>query len=273
MPVSQWIPKQFSLEHIVVAADLMKYPRALLYTMGTTLLSAILQTLNAAFAGYAFARMKFRGSGLLFALVILTIVVPAPAIFLPQYMFFRNFDVFGIIRAITGSGVSLVGSPVSLYILSALGMGLRSGLYIYIFRQFFRGRPGELEEAAFVDGSGYIRTFFKVVLPNATSAVLTVAILSFVWNWNDTNFVSMFASNKLNLTVGLTSVFQEVDPIGWTSQALKDTGKYLLPSKNALYEQAVYQTGILLIIVPMVVVYLFVQRKFVESVGRSGIVG
>lgn len=271
-PVSKWVPAHVSNENLYVGYQLLKYPTSLTYTFFTTLLQVIIQTVSAAFAGYAFARVKSKLIKSMFIGVILSIVVPQSVLMLPQYIFFRNFDIFGIIKLVTGNSINLLNSPIVLYILDFTGMGLKSGLYIYIFRQFFRGLPKELEEAAYVDGCGFVRTLFKIVMPNATPGIITVATLSFVWNWNDTYFNSLFVKNMNNLMLKLTSSSSKMD------QALKGISRAIPANfefdyNNLLYQDAIVKTCSLLIILPLLILYLIIQRKFVESASRSGIVG
>ncbi len=130
-PVSKWVPASFSKEHIYVAFKMLNYPKALLYTIGTTALQVLLQILSAAVTGYSFARLRSKRFQKLFAIVILTIVVPPSVLMLPQYLFFRSFDIFGIIEAITGSPLNMLGKPIVVYILDFFGMGLKAGLYIF----------------------------------------------------------------------------------------------------------------------------------------------
>lgn len=274
-PVSTWIPGNFSLEHLIVSFKILNYPTALVYTLTTTTIMMLLQTMSAALAGYAFARLKFKGSGILFLCVILTIVVPQQAMMLPQYIYFKNFDIFGLIKLFTGGSINILNSPITLYILAATGMGLKSGLYIYIFRQFYRGLPKELEEAAFVDGAGFLRTFFKIVLPSAKASIITVAVLSFVWNWNDTYFVNLFNPNKNNLMIALNTATANMDEalsrLASVSGNVPADFAYLI--NNPLYQQAVAQSAYLLIMIPLIILYLIIQKQFVEGAERSGIVG
>lgn len=107
-------------------------------------------------------------SKILFAMVVFTIVVPSDCIMLAQFSTFRSFDLFGIIKALTGSGINMTKNMASMIVLAATGMGVKSGLYIYILRQGIRGLPYSIEEAAFVDGAGFLRTFFQIVVPSAS---------------------------------------------------------------------------------------------------------
>lgn len=86
-----------------------------------------------------------------------------------------------------------MGTVLSIFILSAFGQGIRSAIFIYLFRQFFRNIPAELEESAQVDGAGVIRTFWSVMLPNARGAIVVVALFAFVWQWNDYYFARLFS--------------------------------------------------------------------------------
>ncbi len=271
-PVSTWIPSEFSIEHLVVAFKLLDYPKAVIYTIATTGLQMILQILSAAITGYSFARIRSKKIQKLFAIVILTIVVPPSVMTLPRYLFFRNFDIFGIITAITGNPINLLGNPVTLYLLDIFGMGLKAGLYIYIFRQFFRGLPRELEEAAHMDGCGFVGTLFRIIMPNAVPGIITVGVLSFVWNWNDTYYANLFVGNKLNLMVKLTSVSGDMQNTLWAIHS-KIPGDYYFIHNSVLYQSSILTTCSMLVILPLIVLYMFIQKRFVESASNAGIVG
>lgn len=93
----------------------------------------------------------------------------------------------------------------SMLVLAATGMGVKSGLYIYILRQGIRGLPYSIEEAAFVDGAGFLRTFFQIVVPSASGSILTVSVLSFLWNYTDVYYNSLLNQNTLQLAYNYTS--------------------------------------------------------------------
>lgn len=271
-PVSTWIPSAFSIEHLFVAFKLLDYPAALVYTMATTGLQVVLQVLSAALTGYAFARIRSKKLQKLFGVVILTIVVPPSVLMLPQYLYFRNFDIFGIVKLITGSSINLLGNPVALFLLDFFGMGLKGGLYIFIFRQFFRGLPRELEEAAHMDGCSFFGTLFKIIMPNAVPGIITVSVLSFVWNWNDTYYTNLFVANKLNLMVKLNSASAGMDNALWGIHS-KIPGDFYFQHVNILYQSSILTAASLLVILPLIVLYMFIQKRFVESASNAGIVG
>lgn len=254
---------------IPIAPTLERYERAIVHlnylpTLARTLALSgsltLIQLLICSMAGYGFARFQLPMKKVLFACVVVMIVIPMYTVMLPLYITFRNFDPLGLVSLITGSPLNLMGTTWPVYIMTALGCGLRSGLFIYIFNQFFRGLPREIEEAAFVDGAGTWYTFLRIMLVNAMPAVITVSVFSFVWQYNDTFFGRLFLiSNDVLLSKRIATLQANIATLD----------KVMDPSIQELYVNA----GIVLVILPMVILYLLLQKKFVESVERSGIVG
>jgi multiple sugar transport system permease protein len=249
-PLIFLIPQNVTLDNIGYAIIYMDYWRTLFETLAFSFGFAFLNVAICSMVGYGFARFKFPGSNLLFALVILTIVVPVQSFMVPLRL---NFQFF------MGTNLNLLNTYWALGLLTLTGVGLRSGLYIYIFRQFFRGLPKEIEEAAFIDGAGPIYTYVKVMMPNAVPAIVTVLLFAFVWHYNDTFYTSLlmpqynFLSSML-MALGVTF-----------SQAESVFSPVLI--------QMVVFAGVMLAIVPILTIYLFLQRYFVEGLERSGIVG
>ena len=133
-------------------------------------------------------------------------------------------------------------------------------MYIYIFNQFFRGLPKEIEEAAFVDGAGTWYTYFRIMLVNAVPSVITVAIFSMVWQYNDTFYAKLFLIDPdIVISKKITSL----------QSTISNLDKVLDPTISQLYVYA----GILLVILPIVIIYVALQKYFIEGVERSGIVG
>ncbi|UVI28302.1 carbohydrate ABC transporter permease [Paenibacillus spongiae] len=256
-PTVLWIPKHFTLDNLKIAIETTEYFSTLLNTVLISSGTTLIQLASCALAAYAFARLKFKGSGLLFALVIFTIVVPPQTIMIPLYLTYRYFDFFGLVDLFSGKeSVNLIDTFWPFLISSATAMGLKNGLYIYIFRQFFRGIPKEIEEAALVDGAGVFKTFYRIMIPNAIPAVVTVLLFSFVWQWNDSYYVSLFLSKVKVLSTGLM-----------------DMGVLIGGEPDPVYQSMLMNTGVLLTMAPLILLYLFVQRYFVESVERTGLVG
>lgn len=262
-PIVVWIPETFTLDNFRSAMSILEYGDTLLNTFVLSATTAILTTASCALAGYAFARLKFKGSGILFFGVILTIVVPPTTILIPMYMNLREFTLGGIIPLFTGSPINLLNSYWPFILTSITGTSLRAGLYIFIFNQFFRGLPKALEEAAYMDGANVVKTFFMVMLPNAKSAMVTVLLFSFVWQWNDSFFTTTYLTSANVMATKLSSLPYNL------KMFLDSSGG----SVDPFYLSMVQDTGILLAIAPLIILYLFVQKQFVESVERTGIVG
>ena len=259
-PVVVLFPVEGTLENFRGAFQTLVYPRTLLTTVLYVASLTLIQVIVCSMAGYGFARFEFPLKKLLFGCVILTIVLPTDTLMLPWYTEFRNFDIFGILGLVTGGGVNLLSTPIPMYIMSLFACGLRSGLYIYIFNQFFRGLPKEIEEAAFMDGAGSFYTYFRIMLLNAMPSVLTVSSFSMVWQYNDTFYAQLFAINNRLLMSRRIGTLQATIAQAYE---IRDTGV------TQLYLYA----GILMMIIPVVIVYCLLQKRFVEGVERSGIVG
>lgn len=259
-PAVIWIPETWSFMNIKIASIVLDYKSALFNTFKLSLISTILQIASTALAGYAFSRLRFKGSDLLFILVILTIITPPQALSLAQYLYFRS--------------ISLIGKESSIYIMSGLGMGIRSGIFIYIFRSFFKGLPKELEESAMIDGAGVFRIFRSVMLPNARGALLTVGLFAFVWQWNDAYYVKIFEVSTEEfplLTMRLINAAENMYAALFYSGGLSLVGQDVW--ENPVFLALITNVAALLMMLPLLVLYLFVQKQFVESIERTGIVG
>ncbi len=258
-PSVMWIPKTIRLENFVEVWNAIDYPNTLWNTLVLNIVSSVLQVGTCALTGYGFARFKFKGKNFFFALVLLQIIVPVQIILIPQYSQFRYFDIFGLFNALTGSTLNLVDTNLSMYIPALMCNGIRAGLFIYLFRQFFRGLPKELEDAAYLDGCGPFKTFISVMIPNAASSFLTVFIFSIVWYWND-YYVSSMYFTKAN-TISL-----KIDGIG-NIVSMYLTGEIGMASDFIVWMEA----GCLLAITPIVIMYIFLQKYFTEGIARAGL--
>ena len=267
-PTVVWLPKYFSLEPLKLALEVLDFENSIMRTLSVTLPSVLLQLISSLLAGYGFARFRFRGRNILFALLIFTIIVPVQTYMIPLYVEFKNFDYFGIgslIGLFTGKTLqtSLVNLPF--YIMAALGAGIRSGLYIFMLRQFFMGMPRELDEAASIDGCSPLQTFLKVMLPNAVPMMVTIVVFSLVWYWNDYYLSSMFFNNNPPLSQKLTELSTLLDFSGQVTTITKQELVFL--------KEGILACGCLVTILPPLILYIFAQKFFTEGLERSGIVG
>jgi multiple sugar transport system permease protein len=256
-----------TFERYLVAMRVLDYFPTLARLVLYVLTISAIQTFVCALVGYGFARFDFPLKRLFFSMAILAIVIPQQNLVLPLYMTFRSFDPLGIISALGGKPINMLKTVYPMHVLSLFGCGLRSGLFIYIYIQFFRGLPKELEEAAFVDGSGRFSAFFKVMLPNAMPAVLTVAIFSMVWQYNDTFFANVFLMpESVIMGKGVSTLAYSVTQMAWTG---KGSANVTDPALAELYSCA----GVVLMMLPVMLMYAAMQKRFMEGVERSGIVG
>lgn len=259
-PAVIWIPETWSVMNIKIAAIVLDYRHAVVNSFKLSTISMVLQMASTALAGYAFSRLRFKGSNILFILVILTIVIPPQALSLAQYLYFRD--------------LGLIGKEGSIYLMSGLGMGIRSGIFIYIFRSFFRGLPKELEESAMIDGAGVFRTFWSVMLPNARGALVTVGLFAFVWQWNDAYYVKIFEVSTQDfplLTMRLINAAENMYAALFYTGGLNLIGQDVW--ENPVFLALISNVSALLMMLPLLIMYLFVQKQFVESIERTGIVG
>ena len=245
-PMVFTIPISPTMERYEGAWQELHYVSTLGSTLMYTIINTLLQFFICSMVGYGFARFDFPGKKILFACVVVMIVVPSHTIMLPQYMTFRSME--------------LMRSTWPMYILSLFGVGLRSGLFIYIFNQFFRGLPKEIEEAAFVDGANTAYTYFFIMLINAMPAVITVTVFSLVWQYNDMFYAKLFQIPNEALLARQLSTLQS--NIGANLKIM-----------NVRIQKLYVNAGVVLVMLPILLIYLLLQKRFVEGVERSGIVG
>ncbi len=261
------IPKHPTLDIYRTIIVENHYFEALLNTLLLSLGCALIQMLIACLVGYGLAKFKFKGNKLVMGLVVLTMVIPHGAMSVSIFKHFAHFDLGvveswgykGIIELITGSTVELLDSFAPLLILSVFGLAFKNGLYIYLMRQFFKGVPDELEESAYVDGSGTVRTFFQIILPLSVPMMITVFLFAFSWQWTDEFYTGLLMPGENMILM---------------------SDVYIVPKKmdflyagEELYRNVVQNTGGILIILPLLLVYLVGQKYLVQGIERSGLVG
>ena len=295
------IPKHLTLDTYRAIISELGYVEALTNTFTLSLITALLQTLICCFIGYGFAKFKFKGRNLLFAMVILTMVVPHHTIRIAMRSHFRFFDILGIVKFLKGGGIELFGfnimdlgegvrkifssinilpdmigkmevtaeginvlnSFVPFIILSITALGFKNGLYIFMLRQFFRGVPDELEESAYMDGSGVFKTFFRIILPLSIPMMITVFLFAFCWQWTDNFYTDLFyQTTNEKLFFGRSSPYGLVGVPTSLIPPLVDIPKY---------ETAIRNTCGLMIIGPLVILYIFCQNFLVQGIEQSGL--
>ncbi len=257
-PTVMWITRHYTLDIIRETINAMDFGNTLLNTLKLNIGCSVVQVISCAITGYGFARFKFRGKSIMFGIVIMMILVPAQIISLPLYTQFRYFGIKGIFS------INLIDSMACMYLPAATGNGIRSGLMILIFRQFFRGMPKELEDAAYLDGCSPFGTFLRVMMPNALSSLLTVFLFSVVFYWNDYYVSSTFFTNNKTVSLMLKNLSSQLSLMLFNDATVQISER----------EQIVWmEAGCLISIMPILIMYIFLQKYFTEGIERSGIVG
>ena len=251
---AKWIPHQPTLVSVQYAFDAMNVWPVFLEDRGlwenlmrsrlfvsvlTTFLPALIQVYTCAIAGYAFARLSFPCKSLLFVLLLMSYIIPPQTVFMPMTWVFRSLGV--------------INSPMSFILPSIFGAGLKGSLFIIIYMQFFKKLPAQLEEAAYIDGASTYKVFFKVMMPLAKPAKITVFLFSMVWHWNETYLTGLFYTRIGTLATALDAIKLPENDYSMTIMAVK-------------------MAAALIFVLPMLVIYLFTQRNFTESIERTGIV-
>ena len=258
------IPENFTTANYLLVNELINYVKTIKNSLLIAVTISVLQIAVCTLVGYGFARFEFPLKKFWFACVMLVILIPPQTISSSLHLHFRFFDVLGIYEMITGNTINLRGSAIPYYLMSAGCMGLKNGLYIFMIRQFFRTIPKELEEAAYVDGCGTLKTFLKIMLPDAKPILTSCFLFAFVWQWTDGFYSKMFLGN---ISLVSTSLARLSDTLG--AYIMRITGT--TTSISVAYSNCIVSTGTLMIIMPLIVLYLFAQKGFVESLSSSGI--
>lgn len=254
-----WIPTELKFANFALALDLMNIGRFARNSLIVTVAATFGHVLACSFIGYGFARYNFPLKNFLFGCVMLAFIVPTQTIIVPLYLTYHNFG--------------WLNSFAPLIVPTFFGFGLRGALYVFLFRQFFLTVPKSLEEAARIDGCGFLMTFFRIVLPLAKATIVVAIVLSVVWHWNDfyepglyvTSVNLSFLPPRLNQIIAAASALPEEQ-----AELMAQLG---LPEGEDILNNAVVMAGALIISAPVLVFFGFAQRQFMEGIERSGITG
>lgn len=259
-----WVAKHFSTENFGLAIQALELKKTLINTLLCSVLSAFIEICSCAVAAYGLARFDFREKKFLYAIMIFTILVPQQMTVIPNVLNFKRLDFLGILGLI-GKALGrelrpdILDTPLTFYLPSLFAVGLRAGIMIFIYLQFFKGLPKELEEASWIDGAGPWRTFLKVIIPSSGVVILTVSIFSVIWHWNDYYTATMYTTDNRPIAASLANIYSALAVMGFSNYDHQAT--------------AIVMAASLMFIAPMLLMYIIMQRKFVQSIDRVGIVG
>ncbi|MET3847283.1 carbohydrate ABC transporter permease [Paenibacillus sp. OAE614] len=227
------LPGKLHWDNFKKVADLLPFMTFYWNTVVTTLVKVLFGLLISSLAAYAFARIHFPGRTLLFLLVLSVMMVPGQVFLIPQYLLMKDLGWLNSLKAITVTGMF-------------------SAYSTFLLRQFFLGLPSELEESARIDGCNPFRIYWNIMLPLAKPGLISVAIISTLWSWNDFLWplVVNDSMGKMTLAVGLASLQGQF------------TTNY-----------PVLMAGMLLAVWPMTLIFFLLQKQFIEGITLGGLKG
>ena len=245
----RWIPSSLNWENYRIVWQDLNYPKALWDAFILAGAPALSATVSSAFIGYGFARFDMPFKKTLMTLMIMAFIIPPQITMLPTFRMYANYDLLGSLRAFVYPAI--------------LGQGLNGPIYILIFYSFFKTLPKSLEESAQLDGASSFKVFTKIALPLAIPSIIIVFLFSFVWYYNETYLAGLFlrGSDMLTLPLRIEQYINEFTSI------------YPEGSRARELMQAVSLAGNILTILPLLILYFFTQKHFVESIDRTGITG
>lgn len=228
-----WIPSEWKWENFSEAIDSMgffwRYAGNTLYV---ALMSVFGSVLSSSLAAYGFSRIDWPGRDKVFYLCIATMMIPFPVIMVPTYTLFRELDWIGTFK--------------TLYVPFFLG----NAFNIFLLRQFFLGIPRSITDAARIDGCSELRIFFQIILPLSKSALLVIALFTFMHSWNDFFAPFIFLNDQENYTLAL--------------------GLQAFQSRQGGTEWHYLMAASTLIILPLIVLFFFTQKTFIQGITATG---
>lgn len=257
------VPKYPTLDTYKIILNETDFFAALKNTALLSLFCGVIQMIVCSLVGYGFSKFKFKGRGILFMCVILTLVIPHKTLQSTMKLFFQDFNIWGVVYF--GDLINpSYHIPMALMSLGAIGY--RNGLYIFMLRQFYKGVPDELEEAAYVDGAGVMKTFWKIIVPMSVPMMVTVFIFSFSWQWTDRFYTKMLYNSKQYV------FFQNViDQLPRVDSVEKLMTQY--SSVSSQYLAAMQNAVGLLVLIPLLIIFMFGQKTLVQGIERTGVTG
>ena len=250
-PLVVWLPRSLDTTNYEKALHVLNFWESVKTSLYVSILPSLLQMISCSLVGYGLARFRFAGKGIVTAMVILTFLIPAQVTFIPQYLMYKDLGLLYSLKA---------------YLLPALfGQGMKSAIFILVFFQFFNQLPKSLVEAAQIDGANNLTIFFRIAVPTAVPAYLLTFLLSMVWYWNDTYFASMYFGTEIKtLPMNLAAFEAQFSKMYPAAAGASDPN---------MMNEGIQMAGTVLNILPLVIIYFFTQRWFMEGIDKTGITG
>lgn len=262
-PLVVWLTTSVSFDSYRLAFQALDYSKSIVSTVVYEIVSALLEVASCAVAAYGLSRFDFKGKKIFMAFLLLMIIVPEQMIVLPNTVSYSDFSFFGITTAVnkifgTNIRLNILDTVLPFWMPSIFGVGLKSGILIYIYMQFFKGLPKELEEAAWIDGAGPYKTFLSIALPSSSVVIFTVLVFSVIWHWNDYSYAVMYVNENFTTAVKLSDIVTTLQGMGYY---------------NSDVANGIILAACFIFIFPVLLLYIAVQNKFIKSIDRVGITG
>lgn len=255
-PAVSWLPRAASVSNLKIAAGALKLTKTLPNSIGFSSLLAVCQTIVSALTGYALSRYNFKFKKFWVVMILLSFIIPVTLLMIPRLIIFMTMqDVLGI---------SMIGTPVPQVLMAAMGQGVYSTVLILIFQNFFNLIPYSLDEAAMIDGASPMQVFIQIVLKISGSTLFVVFLFSLVWNWNETYITNTLVRGSIELLPAKLNSFDSA----FSTYASSSRG-----SSESKINEAYKMAATLISISPMLVLYAFVQKKFIQGIENTGITG
>ena len=249
-----WIPSSVNISNYIQAAKSMDFWKSLGQSIIIAGVPTICNLVSCSLIGYGLARFEFPCKKVVLGIIIFSFILPSQITMIPTYVLYSNMGILGTLWS---------------FVLPALlGMGINAPIFILIFWQFFRQVPKVLIEAAQIDGAGYFKSFVRISLPSAVPAIITVALFSFVWYWNESYLTEMYVHGVMTSS-GWTTLVIQLDNFASNYSSYATTATNAATSLN----ESISMAGTMLSILPLLLMYFVLQRYFVESIDRTGITG
>lgn len=286
-----WVPTQLTFQNYKDASKALLISRTykalgntwistLLNSTLYSLITAILQTVVSCTAGYAFARFSFKGKKIWFFGLILAFVLPTQLLALPRQMILRPLmnqtSSPSVLLGLTKSNNRLDGAlsivkTIPILLITMFGQGINSSILTFIAFSFFKMIPNALDEAAQIDGANFFQIFYHVILKMSVPTILVVFLFAFIWNWNDTYSLKNLTALGQN-QLAFQTLPEALDNFNYLiSQGTGESG--IKPEDQEHNNAALQSASIIISISPLLILYAFTQRKFVEGIENTGVTG
>lgn len=255
-PSVEWLPKTPSVSNLTVAGTVLDLKKTLVNSIWFSALLACAQTIVSALTGFALSRFQFRFKNLWFIMIVLAFIIPVPLLMIPRLMLF--------IAGQNMLGFNLIGTPIPQILMALLGQGVNSTILILIFYNFFNLIPYSLDEAAMIDGASPLQVFIQIAMKISASTVLVIFLFSFVWNWNETYVTGTLVRSSIELLPAKLNIFDSA--FQSYASAGRGTAEFRI---NEAYKMS----ATLISIMPLLILYAFVQKQFIQGIENTGITG